>query len=283
MQIQEDLVRKLVEFELTVNQAKVYLCIIQAGTVSVGKISKLTRLHRQDIYKILPKIEEKGLITKTIEKPFKFQAVPLETALYQLVLKEREKSNFRLHTLEDNYKELVNSLKNQPYEENETGFNLLTTDDSIRNRARLSFSSLQKEVEIITNLDLLFSPLTRLHEFIGLVSDRKIKTYLLAVTRENTETLERTVRQLSPNPKLFRLKHMPQPLFNLFLILDRREVWIATEQTTESGFPCILWTNDHNVVKVYEDNFENCWNNPLAMKVYPKEFTKRKKGKLVLA
>ncbi len=283
MQIQEDLVKKLAEFELTVNQAKVYLCIIQSGTISVGKISKITKLHRQDIYKILHKIEEKGLITKTIEKPFKFQAIPLETALYQLISKEREKTNTRLHTLEENFKELVNSLKNQPKEEDDARFNLLTTDDSIRNRAHLSFSGLKKELELITDVDLLFAPLTKLYEFVSLVSERRVKTYLLAVTRENITTLEKTIKQIAPNPKFFKVKHMPQPLFNLYLILDRREVWIATEQTTESGYPCILWTNDKNIVKVYEDNFEKCWNNPLTLKIYPKESAKGKKGKLILA
>jgi sugar-specific transcriptional regulator TrmB len=279
MQIQEDLVKKLAEFELTVNQAKVYLCIIQSGTVSVGKISKITKLHRQDIYKILPKIEEKGLITKTIEKPFRFQAIPLETALHQLVLKEQEKSSARLHLLEENFKELVNSLKDQPIEETDARFNLLTTDDSIRNRAQLSFSRLEKEIELITNLDLLLAPLTRLHEFVGLLSEKKAKTYLLAVTRENAETLKKIIKQIGPNPKFFKVKHMPQPLFNLYLILDRKEVWIATEQTTESGFPCILWTNDSNIVRVYEENFENCWNNPLALKIYPKESIRSNKEK----
>jgi DNA-binding MarR family transcriptional regulator len=65
---QEDLVIKLESFGFTVNQAKVYLCIVQCGKTRVGKIAKTTQLHRQDIYKLLPKLEN-GLITKPLTNP----------------------------------------------------------------------------------------------------------------------------------------------------------------------------------------------------------------------
>ena len=91
--MQEDLVVKLESFGFTVNQAKVYLSIVQSGKTRVGKISKSTQLHRQDIYKLLPKLEKMGLITKTIDKPFMIEAVPIEKALETLITKEREKSN----------------------------------------------------------------------------------------------------------------------------------------------------------------------------------------------
>ena len=73
MLIQEELVNRLSQFGLTTNQSKVYLSIIHVGSISAGNISKVTFLHRQDIYKILPKLEKKGLITKTIGKPTKFR------------------------------------------------------------------------------------------------------------------------------------------------------------------------------------------------------------------
>jgi sugar-specific transcriptional regulator TrmB len=67
--MEEDLVVKLESFSFTVNQAKVYLCIVQSGKTRVGQISKITQLHRQDIYKLLPKLEKMGLITRPSINP----------------------------------------------------------------------------------------------------------------------------------------------------------------------------------------------------------------------
>jgi len=258
------------------------LSIVQSGSISVGKISKATLLHRQDIYKILPKLEKKGLITKTIGKPFKIQAIPLETALYQLVYAEREKSNKRIAALEASIKELIESLKEQPKCEEDARFTLLTTDDSIRNRANLSFTGLKKEIKLVTSIELLVAPLTRLHEFITMLSSKKTKTMLLAVSPEDSDTVYKTIEKMQPHEN-FSAKHIGKKIFKHYLILDRKEVWIATEQKTESGFPCILWTNDKNVVQVYEEYFEIGWNRSGATLIYPTLMVeKQKRGKLIL-
>lgn len=273
----------MAQFGFTINQAKVYLSIVQSGSISVGKISKSTLLHRQDIYKILPKLEKKGLITKTIGKPFKIQAIPLETALYQLVYNEREKSNKKIAALETNVKDLIDSLKEQPKSEEEARFTLLTTDDSIRNRANLSFTDVKKEMKLVTSIELLLAPLTRLYEFVTMLSNKKTKISLLAVSNENLETVFKTVEKMQPHEN-FIAKHISKKIFKHYLILDRKEVWIATEQKTESGFPCILWTNDKNIVQVYEEYFEIGWNRSGATIVYPAlTIERQKREKLILA
>lgn len=43
--LQDDLVVKLASFGFTVNQAKIYLSIVQSGKTCVGRISKGTQLH----------------------------------------------------------------------------------------------------------------------------------------------------------------------------------------------------------------------------------------------
>jgi sugar-specific transcriptional regulator TrmB len=230
----------------------------------------------------LPKLEKKGLITKTIGKPFKIQAIPLETSLYQLVYNEREKSNRKIAALEANIKDLIDSLKEQPKCEEDARFTLLTTDDSIRNRANLSFSGVRKEVKLVTNIELLLAPLTRLHEFIAMLSNKKTRTMLLAVTPESPNIVYKTIEKMQPHEN-FTAKHISKNIFKHYLLLDRREVWIATQQKTQSGFPCILWTNDKNIVQVYEEYFDIGWNRSGATVIYPAlMIEKQKKGKLIL-
>jgi sugar-specific transcriptional regulator TrmB len=269
-------VKKLISFGFTVNQAKVYLSIVQAGSVSAGIIAKVTQLHRQDIYKILPKLEKNGLITKTINKPFIIEAIPVETALNQLVFNEREKASRKIALLEDNLKGLVASLNVQPKNEEEARFSLLTTDGAIRNKATLSFKELKKEVKLVTSLELLLSPLAKLNEFIQLLSLRKTNTLMLAATLENKEVVRNTIEKLAPNKTYFTAKLISKNIYKHYMIIDQNEIWIATEQRTESGFPCILWTNDRNIIHVYEEYFDKGWNHSGAITIYsPRDFQTR--------
>ena len=278
---QEELVNRLSQFGLTTNQSKVYLSIIQAGSISAGTISKVTFLHRQDIYKILPKLEKKGLISKTIGKPTKIKAIPLETALYQMILSEKEKTSKKIAALESNVKDLIEALKDQPPTQEDAGFTLLTTDDLIKNRANLSIQGLKKEVKMAANPKLLLSLLNRLNEIIESVAEKSIRLSLLVAPFEDLETVKKTIEKLKPNQNKICTKGISNGTFTHYLIVDRREVWIATEQKTEAGFPCILWTNDRNVVQVYEENFYMGWNHPLAVMLFPKNVEK-KKGTLIL-
>ena len=94
---------------LTINQAKVYLSIVQAGSISVNKIAESSKLHRQDIYKILPKLEEKGLVTKTLDKPFVVLAIPVKTALKSLLSKETKNALERINRMNAELNEISNA------------------------------------------------------------------------------------------------------------------------------------------------------------------------------
>ena len=84
---------------------------------------------------------------------------------------------------------------------------------------------------------------------------------MLAVTLEDKDVVRKTIEKLGPNKSYFTAKLIGRNIFKHYLIIDHKEVWIATEQRTESGFPCVLWTNDRNIVQVYEEYFDKGWNH----------------------
>jgi sugar-specific transcriptional regulator TrmB len=98
--LQEDPVKELEIFGFTPNQAKVHLSIVRAGSISVGKIAESSKLYRQDIYKIIPKLERKGVISKTLGKPLVVRAMPVKKALKTLVSKERISALQRIKRME---------------------------------------------------------------------------------------------------------------------------------------------------------------------------------------
>jgi sugar-specific transcriptional regulator TrmB len=263
--MQEDLVVKLESFGFTVNQAKVYLSIVQSGKTRVGRISKGTQLHRQDIYKLLPKLEKMGLITKTIDRPFMIEAIPIDKALDTLISKERKKANEKISHLENNLKDVVNSLQEQPRTKEETRFTLLTTDETIRNRGCLTFKKIKKECLLVTNIKHINSPsMHYFRDFLQTIADNKAKTRLIVVTNDDNDTAKQAIEKIAPVTGQFTAKSINKTTCKNYQIIDNKEIWIATQQKTETGYPCMLWTNDQNIIDVYKENFEKAWNHALS-------------------
>jgi sugar-specific transcriptional regulator TrmB len=272
--MQEDLVVKLASFGFTVNQAKVYLSIVQSGKTRVGRISRNTQLHRQDIYKLLPKLEKMGLITKTIDKPFMIEAIPIDKALETLISKEKDKANERISHLENNLKEMITAIQMQPEIKEEARFTLLTSDEAIKNRGYLIFKKIKKDFKIVVSMEHITKPaLHYFREFLQLIADHDARLELIIVTTEDEEEAKQTVEKIAASNGELKVKFINKSVCKNYQVIDNKEVWIATQQKTESGFPCLLWTNDSNIVDTYRENFQMTWANPKAIVVNQTDIT----------
>lgn len=59
----DNLKEVLKEFGLTENEAEVYLVLLKSGNLTSSEITNKTQIHRMNIYSILEKLQEKGLIS----------------------------------------------------------------------------------------------------------------------------------------------------------------------------------------------------------------------------
>jgi len=282
--VHPDLVKELVVLGLTLNQAKIYLTIVQAVSITVSAISESTKVHRQDIYKILPKLEKMGLIAKTIDTPFKVKAIPIEAALNRLVINERKKENERINRLETTVRKLVRAVREQQKKQEPTEediqFILLSTDAGIKNMADSSFESARIGCDMILSSELIAQRIYRFRDHFQTLSKNKCKTRLIIETPNNEELAERVIEEIRPHNGNFEAKliHKDKPI--PYHIIDRREVWINREKATDTDLPCVLWTNSRNIAQFREETFEKAWNSPGAIIIYPKtEREKRKSAK----
>lgn len=108
----------LVKLGLTELQAKTYLTLTQLKTAEVKKIAAQSNIARQDIYRIMPVLEELGLVEKIIATPILYKAIPLSEGtlmLFQRRKEEEAKLKSSLKLLVDNREE---NSKMAPQEEN---------------------------------------------------------------------------------------------------------------------------------------------------------------------
>ena len=86
-------VETLIELGLTERQAKVYLAILQTGPSKAEVISKVSSVHRQEVYRIVIGLQEIGLIEVYLSSPTLFKAIPLSEAIEMLSNKKTKKLN----------------------------------------------------------------------------------------------------------------------------------------------------------------------------------------------
>jgi len=87
----EAICNSLSKFGLSKNEAKIYVYLAKFREQKAQKISKSLSLHRTETYKILRKLEEKGLVCRVLEKPIRFAAVQVDKALENLIYVNKQK------------------------------------------------------------------------------------------------------------------------------------------------------------------------------------------------
>jgi len=279
--MQEDLAKKLVAFGLTINQAKIYLSIIQFGSTRVNAISRTTQLHRQDIYKTLPKLEEMGLITKTIDMPITIKAIPVEKALNHLISTERRKAKQRILHLKADLNALINAIKKtqeeKPKRQQEEQVVFLSTDNTIRHNLDHAYENAKTNCDLVMNYELLTQRIDALRWRFQKLAANKVKTRLLFETTQNIITVKRTLTEVIPKTGNFKVKLTTGKItIKPYVIIDNKEVYITTRKKTKMGLPCVLWTNSRDIISIYKENFEKAWKSPHTVTIYQTKTSSKK-------
>ncbi len=83
----------LIRYDMTPNQAKVYLFLSKIGIKTASEISKALRIPRTETYHLLSTLQQKGIIFSMFGKPTKFNAVGIEESIEILVNNEKNRIN----------------------------------------------------------------------------------------------------------------------------------------------------------------------------------------------
>ena len=86
-----ELTTLLTKYDLTQNQAKVYLYLSKIGIKTASEISKSLKIPRTETYHLLSILQQKGIIFSVFGKPTKFNAVGIEESIAILVNNEKNK------------------------------------------------------------------------------------------------------------------------------------------------------------------------------------------------
>jgi sugar-specific transcriptional regulator TrmB len=264
MPTQEDNGKTLTEFGLTKTQANVYLTVVRLGLASFSQISKNSKVRREEVYRVLPVLEEMGLAERVLGNPIKVRATPVEEALPMLIERLRDDTNRKVTALEA---VTVEFLKNQkrneilPLVENGgSHLTLISQWNAVNHRGVAMVSGSQKEVNLITsiyNADLGFN------DFSDALKQAAKKGVSIRIITEAVED-QKNVHDLINNYRLpknrINFKYSIHPSIH-YMIADQKEAMLSTMAAAHGAESPYLWTNEENLVGILQTNFEQMWHS----------------------
>jgi len=261
----------LLDFGLTRNQAKVYLAIARLRLASVGKISKASKVRREDVYRILPKLEKMGLVEKLMGTPTKIRATPVEEALSILIKHEEDTARKRVSTLKTKTKTFLKHFTRAPKLEVEekANFVLLSKRESMMSKTVSMIKNASKNIDLVCSRNKLMQ---FVHEFAKQMTDaakKEVRIRIISEMPEYEDSIPRVIEeQTSPGISIdLRYSDMHS---GHYMIVDYKEALIATTTAGNLAENPLLWTNSDSLVGVFQGDFENLWHNSISWKTIEK-------------
>ncbi len=264
--------KMLSSFGLTHNQAKVYMAIAQLGIATVSQASKASKVRREDVYRILPKLEKMGLIEKILGKPTKIRATSVEESLSLLIKREQDAANKKVSALMSKKDVFLKRFKRYKMKmiSEEAHFALISEREGIINKELSLVKNAKREIDVVTSRDKF------LYVFNGFVEPfkeairRGAKVRMILDVTEHEDSILRILEEYKSFGASIELKYTDQPSSH-FVIADYKEALVATSTEPTIGENPYLWTDDLNLVGLLQKNFESIWYTSVDAKTIETE------------
>ena len=265
MLYKEESVEVLKNLGLSSCQARIYLSLISYGSSTVKQISIVSKIAREEIYLVLPKLHALGLIEKIVERPTKYKAIPVQECISNL-LEERKSKTYEL---EMQSKELIQKFKQTNFNgKNSTQlrqFIFVPSKQALIKRIKKSVTYAEKSIDVLTSCKRLTCACNILFEIIQDAWDRGVKgRAIINIPKGNHLDV---VNGCWSKP-FAELRFIPKFPRTVIAMYDRREVYIFTEPEADLTESPALWSNYPSLVGVIDDFFEVLWSTAMERPQY---------------
>ncbi len=257
----DELQNELLKFNLTANQAKVYIFLGKYGSKTAPEVCKALKIARTETYHLLSTLQSKGVVSASFEHPIKFSALPVQKAMKTLVNAEKE----RVKTLEKQEGQISKLWEKIPEfsgtgsPSSENKFQMLQGQNPINGKLGEMISSAKKEILVLgsekDNLRLYHS------DFLVEMSKGKSNTKILTNCSEKTQYVFNDIK----NGEVRKFsKSIKDELF--FIIKDDAEMIFFTKNNQyASNDVMAMWTDSSPMIYSMKLLFESIWSGSKAI------------------
>jgi sugar-specific transcriptional regulator TrmB/CBS domain-containing protein len=237
--------------------------LAKSGVQSTSFAAKRLKMERVQAYRTFRKLQEKGFIEATIERPTRFAIIPFETLLNSFI--ESRKSE--IETLNKEKTSLLSSWREISSPESEytvAKFSIITGKKKIHQKMASMVKEAEKSVAVLTTGQGLVQ-----QDLAGVFDSVHHQLRIITeVMPENLSVIERMDRRFAGN-KDVECRHMNlnSKLFPRFLIKDDEEAILYAMSVEEQSMLTLddegLWINDKMFISILKGFFAQMWQTAI--------------------
>jgi len=255
-QFLEETSSELAYFGLTKTHAKIYITATALGIASASEIAKLSKIRREEVYRIIPELEKRGIMIRKLKVPRKFSATQPEVAIRMLTQTKLNAMKEEIERLKQKQTELAFKLKRMtlPTRQEDSTIEAITQEGVITSRITNMINKADEQIEIIAPLqDLLI-------DFAGYSKRTKLKPIRIRIITEKHKQHALTGNIILPteaNQNNVEIKQTEKLPYNLLITDDKEALWKGNHTQNENTQ--IFWTDGSTQITILKAAFENLW------------------------
>jgi sugar-specific transcriptional regulator TrmB len=252
VEFQEESLQLMTSLGLSVLEAKVYLVLAKLGKASAKTISKASKISQPDVYRVVSKLENHGLIERELAIPNQFKATTLDEGL-ALLLQRRDNQSAMLHKkateLLQDFKE-----KNEKTALQEETPKFVLVPAAHVYKIRNAVDNAQTSVLCFTSLDM-FRKVRFITEDVWKRGVKRGIKFQFIIGKPHNEKVVLKVDPVLKNNDCFEIK-WARTSMPCVILIDGKEVFLRTEMNLEAP---VLWSNNPVIVAMIQEHFETKW------------------------
>ncbi len=254
----------LTKLGLTILEAKIYLSLCHQEALTAKELSMVTRTSQPDTYRVLCRLQRKGLIEKIIGYPSQFKAVPLETGLASLLKRKKvEYDNLtqETNTIVRSFKEKISSRKHS--EIMNSYFTLIPKEKIIVKRIGEAIKRSKRSVDIILSWKRLIAGITGPFALLSRRAWNRGVEFRIVVEQPEDEKAVAQALQFCGESSSCNIKFLSGKTETVIGIYDKKESFIIVDPEQGLFDSPALWSNNQSLIRVLQEYFNTLWFNAI--------------------
>jgi sugar-specific transcriptional regulator TrmB/predicted transcriptional regulator len=257
---EKDITRFLQVLGLSKREIQVYMFLAKSGVQSTSFVAKRLKMERVQAYRTFKKLQEKGFIEATIERPTRFTIVPFETLL-DTFINSKKTEVARLNEQKEKLMSTWNAISAPESSYPVAKFSVITGKKKIHTKMENMIEASDKEVLILTtSIGLIQEDIAGIFDAaIHPAQKRNVKFKILTeVTNDNLKIMERICQNFSAVKGNIKCRHLTLNSTLLYAPVGEKTSVLNLE---DEG----LWINDKMFISIIKAFFSRMWQNAVEV------------------
>ena len=270
---EKDITKFLQVLGLSKREIQVYMFLAKSGVQSTSFVAKRLKMERVQAYRTFKKLQEKGFIEATLERPTRFTIVPFETLL-DAFINSKKSEVAMLNEQKESLMSTWNAISAPESSILVAKFSVITGKKKIHAKMENMIEESAKEVLILTTslgliqediagiFDAIINPARKSHVKFQIITD---------VTKDNLTIMERISKNFSASKGDIKCRHLAlnSAFFPRFLIKDEEEAILYAPVGEKTSVLNLedegLWINDKMFISIIKAFFGRMWQNAVEI------------------